>query len=63
MSENQIEVECLECEKEFLTSRLKREGEKFSCHHCNSEHSAEEDIDSEGEPFWYANLAPKKVGN
>ncbi len=55
MPVNIVEVECLECEKEFETTRMKSTGETFKCTHCNYEHFADYD---EVEETWFTTHVP-----
>ena len=53
MSDNMMEVECLECRKEFNTSRMKKLYEIVLCTHFGCKHSLDDDMDDDGGYFWF----------
>jgi DNA-directed RNA polymerase subunit RPC12/RpoP len=36
-----MKVKCFGCNKDFMTAKLKHEGEAYNCPHCNHEHMAD----------------------
>ena len=55
MATDTVEIECLECEKDFETTSLKVDGETFKCTNCGHEHCAAYDDEQE---VWYAAHLP-----
>lgn len=50
MSSNNFVIKCLDCSKEFKTSKMKSEGETFYCDQCGCKHITEYD---EANETWY----------
>lgn len=51
--EKETQVECLACDNNFKTSKMKSEGDVFMCPHCGQEHFASYD---EVEEVWFPAL-------